>query len=147
MGIKNKRPCDWKLHGCPAWCRDLRNGAKKSVLDTNYVLEVHFWMGGKISLDQIKIPPHIELAGDCFKNLGSITNGMMRAEVEKRLATDGGLQEVSLVRFIDPASPGFKINVEFDFQRNAADQNRAVIGQDDKVIRVSKPYSERPFTD
>jgi hypothetical protein len=72
---------------------------------------------------------------------------MTRAEVEKRLTMDGGLQGISPVRFIDPSCPAFKINVEFDFKKDAADQNRAVSGKDDKVVRTSKPYLERPFMD
>jgi hypothetical protein len=71
---------------------------------------------------------------------------MARAEVEKKLKLDGGLQGVSPVRFIDSACPGFKINVEFDFKRDTS-QNRAIENKDDKVIRVSKPYLERPFVD
>jgi hypothetical protein len=72
---------------------------------------------------------------------------MTRGEVEKKLEMDGGLQTVSPVRFLDPACPGFKINVEFDFKRSAIDQNRAVETKADKVIRVSKPYLERPSMD
>jgi hypothetical protein len=136
---KNGLPCDWELYG-------QGNGWKNGIM-TNYLLEVHFWTGGKIILNQVTIPKNVELAGECFKNFESITNGMTRAEVEKKLTMDGGLQTVSPVRFLDPACPGFKINVEFDFKRNAIDQNRAIETKADKVIRVSKPYLERPFMD
>ena len=157
LGGGNRRPCDWELFGCPkSWLAGhaamaqgtnaitARNLAANA---TNYVLEVHFWTGGKIPVDQLTIPPNVELAGDCFKSFESITNGMTRGEVEKKLMMDGGLQTVSPVRFLDPACPGFKINVEFDFKRNAIDQNRAVETKADKVIRVSKPYLEHPSMD
>jgi len=147
LGGVNKRPCDWKLDGCPAAWRDMHQGNFKTPRDTNYVLEVQFWTGGKIPLNQLVIPKNVELAGDCFKKFESITSGMTRSEVEQRLTMDGGLQSVSPVRFLDPGCPGFKISVEFDFKRDADGQNRAIQGKDDKVIQVSHPFLERPFTD
>jgi len=147
LGGGNKRPCDWKLDGCPASWRDMHQGNTKALRDTNYVLEVHLWTGGKIALDQLVIPKNVEFAGDCFKNFEAITNGMARAEVERRLTPDGGLQGVSPVRFIDPHCPGFKINVEFEFTKDAAGQNRAIQSKGDKVIKVSQPRLERPFMD
>ena len=98
-------------------------------------------------MDQVAIPKNVELTGDYLKVFESITNGMSRAEVEREFQMDGGLQSASPVRFIHSGCPNFKVNVEFDFKRNGADQNRAVIGKEDKVIRVSRPYLERPFMD
>jgi hypothetical protein len=157
LGGGNRRPCDWELLGCPkSWLAGhaaMAQGTNAITAQelaanaTNYVLEVHFWTGGKIPVDQLTIPQNVELAGDCFKIFESITNGMTRGEVAKKLMMDGGLQTVSPIRFLDPACPGFKINVEFDFKRNASDQNRAMAGQDDKVIQVSRPYLERQFID
>lgn len=80
----------------------------------------------------------------CLGDFESVKAGMTRREVEAKLAMDGGLQGASPVRFTHPTCPYFKIDVEFDFKRNPADQNRAIWGEDDKVIRVSKPYIERP---
>jgi hypothetical protein len=154
---KTGRSCDWELYGCPRGWLNLGKissqgtnsveAIQQAAKDTNYFLEVHFWTGGKIALDQLVIPQNVEVTGGCLKNFESITNGMTRAEVEKRLTMDGGLQGISPVRFIDPSCPAFKINVEFDFKKDAADQGRAIFGKDDKVIRVSKPYLERPFMD
>ena len=70
-----------------------------------------------------------------------------RGQVEAKLTIDGGLQSVSPVRFAHPACGYFKIDVEFEFKRNAADQNRAIADKADKVTKVSKPYIERPFAD
>lgn len=153
---KSGRPCDWKLYACPRSWLNLGKASpetnsleamRQSAKDTNFVLEVHFWTGGKIAWDQITVPKNVEFGGECLKNFESITNGMARAEVEKRLTMDGGLQSVSPVRYIDPGCPGFKISVEFDFKKDTTDQNRAIQAGDDKVIRVSKPYLERPFAD
>jgi hypothetical protein len=152
----NVRPCDWQLMGCPrSW---LAIGAaskttnsvealQQAAKNTNYVLEVQFWTGGKIALNEVTVPKGIVFSGECFKTFESITNGMTRAEVEKRLTMDGGLQGVSPVRFLDTNCPGFKVNVEFDFKKDAADQGRAIMGKDDQVIHVSKPYLERPNVD
>ena len=107
---------------------------------TNY----QFPLQDFVSDDLLESAPN---AGDCLKNFESITNGMTRAEVKRRLEMDGGLTGASPVRFIDPKCPGFKITVEFDFKKDAADQGRAITSGADKVIRVSKPYLERPFMD
>ncbi|MBC8097670.1 MAG: hypothetical protein H7Y43_17860 [Akkermansiaceae bacterium] len=138
---KASKPCDWKLYAVPkSWLAG--DGKEKS-----FILEVHFWTGDKIALDQVAVPRNVEFAGSYLKVFQSITNGMTRAEVEGKFKLDGGLQGASPVRFVHPNCPMFKVNVEFDFKRKASDQNRAVIGKDDKVIRVSKPYMERPFMD
>jgi hypothetical protein len=137
----NGQACDWKLYAySKSW---LAHDPKQKT----FVLEVHFWTGGKIALDQVAIPKGVEFGGDCLKGFKDITNGMTRAEVEKRLSMDGGLQGASPVRYLDAGCNCFKVNVEFDFKRDAADQNRAISSKDDKVTRVSKPYLEQPFLD
>lgn len=135
------KPCDWKLDACPESWR------KADATLKSFILEVHFWTRGSIHLDQIAVPKNVQFAGDGLKNFESITNGMTRAEVEKRLRLDGGLQTVSPVRYIDPSCPGFKITVEFDFKRDAADQDRGIVSAGDKVANVSKPFIELPFSD
>ncbi len=138
---KVSKPFDWKLYAGPrAWlARDGRTNG--------FVLEVHFWTGGKIALDQVVIPENVEFSGEPLKIFESVTNGMSRADVEGIFTLDGGLQSASPVRFLHPGCPHFKVNVEFDFKRDAADQNRAITSEDDKVVRVSKPYVARPFMD
>jgi hypothetical protein len=83
----------------------------------------------------------------CLRDFDSIKVGMTRSQIEGILSQDGGLQSVSPNRFAHPACASFKIDVEFDFKRNPADQNRVVWGEDDKATTVSKPYIERPFID
>ena len=39
-------------------------GSQGAIQDTNYVLEVHFWTGGKITLDQVNIPQNVEIQKD-----------------------------------------------------------------------------------
>ena len=50
LGGGNRRPCDWMLTASP-----------KTWTDTNYVLEVHFWTGGKIAFDRAAVPTNIEV--------------------------------------------------------------------------------------
>jgi hypothetical protein len=83
----------------------------------------------------------------CLKDFESIKAGMTRGQVEAKLSMDGGLQGVSPARFAHPACGYLKIDVEFEFKRNAADQNRAIVDKADKVTKVSKPYIQRPFAD
>ena len=47
------QPCDWKLYG-------RGNGWKDGAI-TNYVLEVHFWTGGRIALHDVTIPKNVEI--------------------------------------------------------------------------------------
>jgi hypothetical protein len=63
LGGGNKRPCDWRLDGMPAAWRNL-SGPTANAANTNYVLEVHFWTGGKIALDQLAIPKNVEISKD-----------------------------------------------------------------------------------
>lgn len=39
-------------------------GSQKPVQDTNYVLVVNFWAGGRIPFDKIKIPPNVEVVNE-----------------------------------------------------------------------------------
>ena len=89
-----------------------------------------------------------KLIEKCIMDFEYIKIGMTRNEIEKRFLLDGGLQSIaSPIRFTHPNCPYFKINIEFAFTKNPDDQNRAISKKEDKVIKVSKPYIERPFTD
>jgi len=90
---------------------------------------------------------HIAWVGRCLNDFTAIKPGMTRQEVEGKFKLDGGLQSASPVRFVHPACPYFKIEVEFDFRQDHTNQGRAITAKDDKVIRVSKPYLEAPFMD
>jgi hypothetical protein len=64
-------PCDWKLYACPKAVVDaitLLNQhtnsvevIQKAAKEPGYVLEVHFWMDSRINLDQVAVPPNVEL--------------------------------------------------------------------------------------
>ncbi len=94
-----------------------------------------------------KDPKKAEWVQACLRDFESIKAGMTREQVEKKFPMDGGLQTASPTRFVHPQCRYFKIEVGFEFQRDEADGNRAVMGKTDKVIAVSKPYLERPFAD
>lgn len=49
-------PCAWELYGRAAM--QIRKDINAPAL---YVLEVHFWSGGKIDLKQVTVPKNIEL--------------------------------------------------------------------------------------
>jgi hypothetical protein len=90
---------------------------------------------------------HANWVESCLRDFQYVQVGMTRGEIESKLSKDGGLQSVSPIRFVHPSCAYFKVDVAFDFKRDAADQNRAIEGKDDKCTRVSKPYIERPFLD
>jgi hypothetical protein len=60
---------DWKVYGSPKGWHNLAtlNGTnsvevkRKAIEEPGYVLEVHFWTGGDIALDQVTIPKNIEV--------------------------------------------------------------------------------------
>jgi hypothetical protein len=64
-------PCDWKLYACP---KGVVNAVtllsqhtnsveviQKAAREPGYVLEVHFWVDSRISLDQVTVPPNLEV--------------------------------------------------------------------------------------
>jgi hypothetical protein len=71
---KTPRACDWGLYGSPkSWLKlgELSQQGTNSVdtlkaaaRDTNYVLRVNFWTGGKIAFDQIKVPKNVKVVRD-----------------------------------------------------------------------------------
>ena len=83
----------------------------------------------------------------CLTDFRAIKPGMTRAEVERRLPSDGGIQGYVTVRFVHPECPYFKIDVEFAVRRNPEPENRIAPSPDDKVVKVSKPYIEDPYSD
>ena len=89
----------------------------------------------------------LEWVRKSMTDLTSIKPDMTRAQVDKLLPMDGGLQDYVTVRYIHPDCPFFKIDVAFNVNRNHEDQGRIVPAPDDKVVTVSKPYIELPFSD
>ena len=52
-----------------AWGRTIRTissvaDRRKAVAEPGYILEVHFWTGGRIALDQVSMPGNIEVRQD-----------------------------------------------------------------------------------
>ena len=84
---------------------------------------------------------------ECLRSFEAVKPGLTRSQIEKIFPMDGGTQGVSPVRFVHPDCSYLKIDVDFDFKRDAKDQNRAIWGKDDKATKVSKPYIERPRID
>ena len=122
----------------------------RSILTQRFVVVCVAVLG--ISL--LHADPNPEMATDklqwvqkCLADFQAIKVGMTRRQVDSMFRTDGGFQGVVTVCFTHPTCRYFKIDVEFDVQRNPAEQGRVVKGMGDKVIRVSKPYIEAPNYD
>jgi hypothetical protein len=84
---------------------------------------------------------------NCLKDFAAIKPGMTRRQVEDEFPKDGGVSCLITGRFVHPTCRYFKIDVEFNCKRDAADQNRAIQSGDDPVVHVSKPYIEWPYAD
>jgi len=94
-----------------------------------------------------RIENHSKWVAQCLKDFQTLKPGMTRNEIKGKFPMDGGLQGVSPVRFVHPSCPYFKIDVEFEFKRNPHDQNRAIVGKDDRSTKFSRPYIEAPHMD
>ena len=55
---KSGKPCDWKIYGCP------KSWLSENAKDTAYILEVHFWTGGRIAFDKSAVPSNVEVKKD-----------------------------------------------------------------------------------
>lgn len=77
--------------------------------------------------------------------------GMTRWEVDALITQfprDGGISTPWNLRLTHLSDHSLKIDIDLEItQRDPADHDRAVVGRYDKVIRVSKPYVQRPFDD
>jgi len=68
---KSGRPCDWKVYACPKGWHNIAVLSKQgtnsvevlqmAAREPGYILEVHFWSGGRISLEQLDIPKNVEV--------------------------------------------------------------------------------------
>jgi hypothetical protein len=74
LSVTNSRPCDWKLFGCPKRWLDwaaltstqrtnsneaLQRQAAEIMKHSGYDLEIHFWTGGHIALDEVSVPKNV----------------------------------------------------------------------------------------
>ena len=71
---------------------------------------------------------HVDWVSRCLVDFDAIKPKMTREQVERTFPMDGGMHSVSPVRFTHPSCPYFKVDVEFDFERDPNDQNRAIWG-------------------
>jgi hypothetical protein len=66
---KTARSCDWKLYACSkgwhnlaVWTKQGTNSVeelRQAGKEPGYTVEVHFWTGGRIALDQVDIPKNV----------------------------------------------------------------------------------------
>ena len=103
--------------------------------------------GSGSEAEQSRHQERIAWVGRCLAGLNEIRPGMTRAEIERRLQPDGGIQGPASVRYGHRECGYFKIDVEFAVARNPNGQNRAVPSPEDKAVKVSKPYIEQPHID
>jgi len=83
----------------------------------------------------------------CLADLQSIKQGLTRRDVEMRLDRAGGLSSPSRGTFVHRECVYFKVDVEFQFERDPNDMGRAKWSPDDKVVNVSRPYLAYGVTD
>ena len=90
----------------------------------------------------VRADDRVAWVGKCLADFQAIRVGITRAEIEKRLRLDCGLQSSENVRYCHPECGHFKIVVKFAVKRNPKDQGRVVPSPDDRATEVSKPTIE-----
>ncbi|MBL7214470.1 MAG: hypothetical protein ISS71_02195 [Phycisphaerae bacterium] len=115
---------------------------KAEEAETRWYLKPEYRHTGSITLSEYE-----KWVIKCLKDYEFIKPGVTRAEIMRKFPMDGGLQTISPVRFVHPECSFFKVDVSFTFERDYTDQGRAIMGKNDKVVEVSKPYIENPFYD
>jgi hypothetical protein len=74
--------------------------------------------------------------------ISDVKPGITRKDLAPLLRLDGGMQFPAQGRYVLVEYPYIKLNVEFSVVAEGAD-----FGSDDKVVNVSRPYWEYPFSD
>ncbi len=82
---------------------------------------------------------------DALADIGKIKVAMKRKDLDKMFSVDGGISRVNPGRFVYKKCDFIKVEVKFKF----IDENNKFPKQnsEDKIIEISKPYLEHPFSD
>jgi hypothetical protein len=90
--------------------------------------------------------PDCKCAADAaLSEIGKITAGMRRRDLERMFSVDGGISAVDPQRFVYKKCGFIKVDVKFEF----VDKGKRFPKADaaDEILAVSKPYLEQPFYD
>lgn len=70
-----------------------------------------------------------------------------RAEVDAKLRPSAGFSSLTAVTMVHPLCRFCKMDIEYSYRRNPADQCRVMVSGDDVVFRTSVPYIDWPRLD
>jgi hypothetical protein len=94
---------------------------------------------------------HIDWVGKVYERMLTIAPGMTRAQLLKIFEPDGGLSTSLQGRFVSRECLYFKVEVEFEaVGRPSRDVNGRVTmieADEDRIVKISKPYVEPRFAD
>jgi hypothetical protein len=94
---------------------------------------------------------HIDWVGKVYERMLTIAPGMTRAQLLKIFEPDGGLSTSLQGRFVSRECLYFKVEVEFEaVGRSSRDANGRVTmieAEDDRIVKISRPYVEPRFAD
>jgi len=80
-----------------------------------------------------------------LSEINNIKAGSTRADLEKLFNHDGGITELSALRYVYKKCPYIKVEVEFeDYMKFRKPGSQS---PSDRIVRISKPYLEHPFLD
>ena len=80
-----------------------------------------------------------------LKEIETIKVGMTRADLLKVFTEEGGLSTRTWQRYVYHECPYFKVDVEFELVGVGEDKLRK--SQEDKIIKISKPFLEWSISD
>lgn len=93
----------------------------------------------------------IAWVADVLRRMEAVQPGMTRADLLKVFKTEGGLASTLQRRYVSRECPYFKVDVEFKAvgrpEKDADGRQTRIEAGEDIIIKISRPYVERPVID
>jgi hypothetical protein len=96
-------------------------------------------------------PDHAAWVAEALKRMQTIQPRMTRGDLLKVFTTEGGLSTGLQRTFVSQDCPYFKVDVQFDAvgrpNRDGSGRVTLVEGNQDIIIKISRPYLQSPVLD
>jgi len=94
---------------------------------------------------------HIAWVAEALKRMQSVTTGMTRDDLLQIFTTEGGISNGLRRTFVSRDCPYFKVDVEFKAvgrpERDSESRVTLVEGNQDTIVRISRPYLQFSVVD
>ena len=94
---------------------------------------------------------HVAWVAEALKRMQTVQPGMTREDLLKVFTTEGGLSTGLQRTFVSQDCPYFKVDVQFDAvgrpSRDGSGRVTLVEGNQDIIVKISRPYLQSPVLD